>query len=253
MAQIVLADVDLTFHLRARGSASLKEWALGRLLGRPRRAAGREIKALQKISLSVQEGERLGVIGHNGAGKSTLLKVLAGVYRPSAGRRLVEGRVCSLFDLTLGFDVEATGWENIVYRSYLQREHPRVVRAKKGPIGEASELGEALDMPVRYYSSGMLVRLAFAIATAVEPEVLLIDEVLAAGDLSFQEKARRRMRDLIQRARLLVLVSHDLEAVPTICDRLLWLDHGRVRALGPVGPILAAYREAMQAPVAQVA
>jgi ABC-type polysaccharide/polyol phosphate transport system ATPase subunit len=204
------------------------------------------VRALQEISFKVQQGERLGVLGHNGAGKSTLLKVLAGIYPPSAGRRTVEGKICSLFDLLLGLEPEASGWENIGFRSYLQGETPRSVRAKVQEIAAFSELGDFLNMPVRFYSAGMLVRLAFSIATAIDPEVLLIDEALGAGDLGFQKKARARMIDLMQRAHLMVVVSHDLLSLGELCDRVLWMDHGRVRQIGPSGDIIAAYSASMQ-------
>src|SRR5262249_49566117 len=152
-----------------------------------------------------EEGERVGVLGHNGAGKSTLLKLLAGVYPPTRGRRVVEGQISSLFDIALGFEIEATGWDNIRYRGYLQGETPDSIGEKMQPIADFSELGEFLNVPVRYYSAGMMVRLAFSIATAIDPEVLLVDEVLGAGDLAFQAKARQRMKEMIERARLLVL------------------------------------------------
>ncbi len=159
-----------------------------------------EVRALEGINLRVGEGERLGIVGSNGAGKSTLLKLLAGIYPPTAGRREVRGRISSLFEISLGFEADATGWENIAYRGYLQGETPRSIRGKIKPIADFSELGKFLDMPVRYYSAGMMIRLAFSIATAVEPEILIIDEVLAAGDAAFQTKARDRMRNLIARA-----------------------------------------------------
>ncbi|HEX4150090.1 MAG TPA: ABC transporter ATP-binding protein, partial [Pirellulales bacterium] len=157
--------------------------------------------------------------------------------------RTVEGNISSLFDLSLGFEPHATGRENIVYRGYLQGETPRSLRDKLEPIAEFSELGEQLDMPVRYYSSGMLVRLAFSIATAIDPEILIIDEVLAAGDLAFQAKARERMRQMITRAKLVVLVSHDLPSLGELCDWLIWLDHGQIRATGPCDEIIARYSE----------
>src|SRR5205823_1958749 len=159
------------------------------------------------------------------------------------GRRRVEGQISSLFDISLGFEPEATGWENIYYRSYLQGETRRSVNAKIEAIAAFTELGEFLNMPVRYYSAGMLVRLAFSIATAIEPEVLLVDEVLSAGDLNFQHKARARMREMMAKAHLFVMVSHDLDSLQKLCDRLVWLDHGRVRRTGPSAEIIAAYRE----------
>ncbi len=141
--------------------------------------------------------------------------------------------------------MEGTGWENIAYRGYLQGETPRGISTKVQGIAEFSELGDFLNMPVRYYSAGMLVRLAFAIATAVEPEVLLIDEVLSVGDMAFQAKAKQRMRDMIAKAQLIVMVSHDLESLRTFCRRGLWMHHGAVRMDGPVGEVVTAYKEAV--------
>jgi ABC-type polysaccharide/polyol phosphate transport system ATPase subunit len=153
----------------------------------------------------------------------------------------VTGRVSSLFDISLGFEPEANGWDNIRYRSYLQGETPRSVNAHMQAIADFSELGEFLDTPVRYYSSGMLVRLAFSVATAIEPEILIIDEVLSAGDHSFQAKARQRMLALISHAQAVVVVSHDLGSLRQLCSRIIWLDHGRVRMSGAAGEVAAAY------------
>jgi ABC-type polysaccharide/polyol phosphate transport system ATPase subunit len=242
MAYVELDRAGMTFRIRQRYQITLKEYLLRGLF---RRSANpfKEVKALQDVSLRLRDGSRVGVIGANGAGKSTLLRLLAGIYTPTSGRRLVRGRVSSLFELTLGFEMEATGWKNIVYRGYLQGETPRSIQAKVRDIADFSELGSFLDMPVRCYSSGMLVRLAFAIATAVEPEILLVDEVLSAGDLAFQAKARRRMREMMARARIMVVVSHDLAGLPRLCDRAIWLDHGRVRQAGPVADVIAAYTD----------
>jgi ABC-type polysaccharide/polyol phosphate transport system ATPase subunit len=246
MARLALEDVSLTFTLRNRGGASWKDWALSKLLHRQRPPAP-TVEALRNVTFELADGERLGVIGHNGAGKTTLLRVLAGVYHPTRGLRLVEGRISALFELGLGFEPEATGWENIRYRGYLQKETPRTIAPKVQAIAEFSELGDKLDMPIRYYSSGMLVRLAFSIATAIEPEILLIDEVLSAGDMAFQTKAHARMRALMEKARAIVLVSHDLTTIANMCDRVLWLDHGRMHALGPVHETIAAYKDHMNA------
>jgi ABC-type polysaccharide/polyol phosphate transport system ATPase subunit len=154
---------------------------------------------------------------------------------------MVEGRISSLFDLSVGFEPEATGWDNIAYRCYLQGETPASVRAKKPEIAEFSELGSFLDLPVRCYSAGMLLRLAFSIATAVEPDILLIDEVLTVGDQAFQQKARQRMRDLMEQARLIVLVSHDLQSLSDFCTRAIWLENGGIRKAGPARQVTAAY------------
>jgi ABC-type polysaccharide/polyol phosphate transport system ATPase subunit len=205
MARIELNDIGLTFRVRRHIRMSLKEFLVGQMFRRSRNPI-LEVRALSGVNLRVGQGDRVGVIGHNGAGKSTLLKLLAGVYQPTHGRMLVQGKVSSLFELALGFETDATGWENIAYRSYLQGETPRTVRAKRDAIAEFSELGDFLSTPVRYYSAGMLVRLAFSIATAIDPEVLLVDEV------------------------------------PKVCNRAVWMDHGRMVKEGPVEEVVAAYR-----------
>jgi ABC-type polysaccharide/polyol phosphate transport system ATPase subunit len=147
-----------------------------------------------------------------------------------------------LFDIALGFETEASGWENIMFRGYLQGETPQTIRDKMYPIAEFSELGDFLNMPVRYYSAGMMVRLAFSIATAIKPEILLVDEVLSVGDLAFQAKARERMRSLMSSARIVVVVSHDLGSLPDLCDRVLWLDHGKPHMIGPTEEVIEAYK-----------
>jgi ABC-type polysaccharide/polyol phosphate transport system ATPase subunit len=248
MARIVLDQIGLTFRVRQRTRLTLKEFLVGRMFRRSINPI-LEVHALSGVNLKVERGDRLGVIGHNGAGKSTLLKTLAGVYQPSHGKMTVDGRVSSLFDLALGFEMDATGWENIAYRSYLQGETPRTVRGKRQGIADFSELGDFLNTPVRYYSAGMLVRLAFAIATSIDPEVLLIDEVLSVGDMAFQEKARARMREMVDRAHLMVMVTHDLESVPKVCNRAVWLDHGHMMMEGPTEEVIDAYKSSASAPV----
>ena len=244
MAKIELTDVSLTFSVRRTPKTTFKEY-LTRALFLESRNPRTSVHALTGLNLAAGDGDRIGVIGHNGAGKSTLLRLLAGVYPPTTGTRLVEGRVCSLFDISLGFEPDASGWENIRYRAYLLGETPKTLRKKIDAIAAFSELGEFLDMPVRFYSSGMMVRLAFSISTAVEPEVLLIDEVLAAGDMAFQLKARERMRELMDQARLMVLVSHDLTSVTALCNRAVWLNHGAVHMAGNPFEVVAAYQRLM--------
>jgi ABC-type polysaccharide/polyol phosphate transport system ATPase subunit len=251
MARIELENVSLTFRVRPSGRITLKEF----LIRQVRRSASPIIKvrALQDVSLALREGQRVGIIGHNGAGKSTLLKLLAGIYPPTHGKRIVEGRISSLFDIALGFEGDASGWENISYRGYLQGETPRSMRDKIKPIAEFSELGDFLNMPVRYYSAGMMVRLAFSIATAIEPEILLVDEVLSVGDMAFQEKARTRMREMMAKAQLIVAVSHDLPSLTKLCDQGVWMDHGRVRQVGPMPEVIRAYTDSVKNPQSQAA
>jgi ABC-type polysaccharide/polyol phosphate transport system ATPase subunit len=245
MARIELDGVSLTFQVRKQRGLTLKEFLLRGMFLQSKNPV-MEVRALHDLSLQIGQGERVGIIGHNGAGKSTLLRLLAGIYMPTAGRLVVRGRLSALFDIALGFEGEATGWENIAYRSYLQGETPASVRAKKMAIAEFSELGEFLNMPVRYYSAGMLVRLAFSIATSIEPEILLVDEVLSVGDLAFQNKARERMRHMMAKAHLMVMVSHDLDAIEKTCTRALWLHHGQVARTGPCAEVIAAYRASVQ-------
>lgn len=242
MARIELDDVCLTFRVREQYQITLKEFLLRGLYRRARNPL-LKVRALRDVTLRFGDGDRVGVLGGNGAGKTTLLRLLAGVYWPTRGRRLVTGRVSSLFELNLGFEMEASGWQNIIYRGYLQGESPRSIRAKMHEIAEFSELGRFLDVPVRYYSAGMLVRLSFSIATAIEPEILLVDEVLSAGDRAFQQKAQQRMRDMMSRAKIIVVVSHDLGTLPRLCETGVWLAQGRVRMVGPVEDVIAAYRE----------
>ena len=252
MARIELDKVSLTFRVRKHSRITLKEF-LVRQMYRQSVNPVMEVRALQDVTLKLRVGERIGVIGHNGAGKSTLLKLLAGIYPPTQGKRIVEGRISSLFDLALGFETDASGWENIAYRGYLQGETPRSVRAKMQPIAEFSELGDFLNMPVRYYSAGMLVRLAFSIATAIEPEILLVDEVLSVGDMAFQDKARQRMREMMGKAELIVVVSHDLTAIAKLCDNGIWMDHGQIRKIGPIAEVIAAYTQSVRGAQSQAA
>ena len=252
MAKIALDDVSLTFDIRQSHKITLKEFVVQRMF---RNAARQrmQVRALQNVSFAVEDGQRLGIIGHNGAGKSTLLRLLAGIYPPSSGQREVEGRISSLFDIALGFESEASGWENIGFRSYLQGETPKTIKDKIQPIAEFSELGDFLKMPVRYYSAGMSVRLAFSIATAIEPEILLVDEVLSVGDMAFQDKARRRMYEMMSKAKIIVMVSHDLSSIKKICNRVIWMEHGTVREIGPPASVIAAYTRSVQGEARQAA
>lgn len=249
MAAITLEHVDLTFTLRRASRLSLKEYLLnGMFLSRVNPKLS--VHALRGLNWSAHDGDRVGVIGHNGAGKSTLLKMIAGVYPPTRGTCTVEGRICSLFDITLGFEPDATGRENIAFRAYLQGETPRTLKDKIAEVEEFCELGPFLDTPVRYYSAGMAIRLAFSIATVSEPEVLLIDEVLSVGDLAFQLKARQRMKNLMASARLMVMVSHDLASVRQLCNKAIWLTQGQITASGPVEEVVRAYEASAALPAA---
>jgi ABC-type polysaccharide/polyol phosphate transport system ATPase subunit len=241
MPLIELNRASMIFRVREQYQITLKEYVLRGMFRRSVNPV-MEVRALQDVSLRFTEGDRVGVIGGNGAGKSTLLRLLAGIYSPTRGRRLVRGRISSLFELSLGFEMEASGRQNILYRGYLQGETPRSMRAKMKEIADFCELGKYLDIPVRFYSAGMQVRLAFSIATTIKPEILLVDEVLSAGDMAFQAKARRRMRDMMSRAKIMVVVSHDLENLAAVCDTGVWLHQGRVRMIGSMRSVIDAYK-----------
>jgi lipopolysaccharide transport system ATP-binding protein len=245
MIAIDLNDASLTFRVRQQGRTSLKDLVLRRLT---RRSSNPwiEINALKNLNLHFGEGERIGLMGHNGAGKSTLLKVLAGVYPVTGGEVTVDGHIHSLLDIGVGIEADANGWDNILYRCLVQGDTPVKAREKSDAIAEFSELGDALNMPVRFYSSGMSVRLLFSIATTIEPEILLLDEILGAGDAGFQEKARRRMMDLIDRARILIIASHDPKTLARLCTRVLWLDHGTVVMDDKPDLVIPAYEAFMQ-------
>jgi ABC-type polysaccharide/polyol phosphate transport system ATPase subunit len=206
------------------------------------------------VSLSIQAGERVGIIGHNGAGKSTLLKVLARIYPPQIGHIKVEGHVCPLFEFSTGFEMEANGWDNIRTRALLLGMSPREIEEKIEAIARFTDLGEFLDIPVRCYSSGMLLRLAFATSTAVDPEILLLDEVMAAGDAAFIERARARMDALMERASIVVFASHSLNMLPQFCERTIWLNHGQIAMDGRTSKVIQAYEESinLKPPITQV-
>ena len=204
--------------------------------------------ALTGVDLRVDRGDRLGVVGANGAGKSTLLRVLAGIYPQTAGTLRVRGRLAPLIEMGAGFNFELSGEDNVYLNGALLGFDKRQMRARIDQIWEFSGLREFADLPLKYYSSGMLARLSFAVATEVEPDVLLLDETLSVGDATFVEKARDRIRGLINRSNAVVLVSHDMEALRQICTRGIWLDRGVVRGDGPIDEVIDRYLEHVAAP-----
>lgn len=203
------------------------------------------VHALRDLSFHFEDGERVAVIGHNGAGKSSLLKMLAGIYPPTSGELKVEGRISSMFELTTGFEMESNGWDNIYLRGLMLGETPQGIRRKMKEIAEFSELGDFLNMPVKYYSSGMFLRLAFSVSTAIEPDILLLDEVVAAGDAAFIEKATRRMHDMIDTAKIMVYVTHSMSQAIDMCNRCLWLERGTLMMDGTPENVTRAYMESI--------
>jgi ABC-type polysaccharide/polyol phosphate transport system ATPase subunit len=241
VASIELNHVDLEFHVGAERHDTLKSAVRTSMFRR--RTEARVVRALQDVSLSIRSGQRVGLIGHNGAGKSSLLKVMAGIYPPQRGSVVTNGHICPLFEFVTGFEMEATGWENIRTRALLLGMSPKEIDQKIEGIAEFSNLKEFLDIPVRHYSTGMFVRLAFATSTAVDPQILLLDEVMAAGDAAFIDSARRRMNELMERASIVVFASHSLDVLPTFCDRTILLRQGRIVADGPTPEVVRLYTE----------
>ncbi len=244
---IDLEHVEMSYPSNIYNATTLKEQLFTLIrLQKPRKIL-KDVHALRDFTLHVRPGERLGVIGHNGSGKSTLLKTIAGIYPVESGTVEVRGKIKSLFDLALGFDMESTGRQNILYRGLLLGATPEEIASKEAEIIDFSELGEFIDFPIRSYSSGMLVRLAFSVSTSLAGEILLLDEVIGAGDISFMQKAQRRMLNLIDAAEIMVFVTHDLSMAKKVCNRLIMLDHGQIVADGAPEEVIRHYQAAMNA------
>lgn len=242
---IKMKDVNLYYPSTMFNAKTIKQEVFSLLKFEKKKDTLQDVHALKNFSLEVKEGERLGVIGFNGAGKSTLLRAMAGLYPIKTGTVETSGNIRSMFELTLGFDMESTGRENILYRGLMLGGTPKSVHEKEQEIIEFAELGEFIDYPIRSYSSGMLVRLAFAISTSVQGDILLIDEVLSAGDINFQKKAKKRMTSLMDSAKILVLVLHDMSTIQDVCNRVILLEHGQIVADGKPEEIVEIYYKKM--------
>ena len=232
MISIKLNNVSLAYRLYERLTLSAPDRRLGGLGGRIGRSGSKQVvQALDEVSFELEAGDRLGLVGPNGAGKTTLLKVLYGIYEPSGGTISIEGKVDALFNISIGFRPEATGRRNIVLRGLISGWTEAEIDEKMEEIIAFSELGDFIDLPFKAYSQGMAARLAFSAATALEPEILLMDEWIGAGDASFQEKAKRRMDELAEKAGIIVLASHDESLIQRVCTKKLTLNGGRVQSL----------------------
>ena len=235
---IELRDVSVQYRLPRERIATFKEFAIK---WARRRIQYEELNALSHVSLDVRRGESLGVIGRNGAGKTTLMKVIARVLRPTAGRVTVNGMVAPLLELGAGFDMELSGRENLFLNGAILGRSRREMLRRFDAIVEFSELGHFIDAPLRTYSTGMVARLGFAIATDVEPDILLVDEVLSVGDIEFQRKCTERIERILRRGTTLVLVSHSPEAILQLCTHAVWLSDGGVVAHGPAPEVVNAF------------
>jgi len=200
------------------------------------------IEALHDIDITIEEGDRVALVGHNGAGKSTLLRLLSGIYEPTRGSAIIQGRVAPVFDLGVGMDPEISGYENILIRGLFLGMNRKQMESRVDEIAEFTELGDFLAMPLRTYSTGMRVRLALGVVTSIDPEILLFDEGIGAVDAAFLEKAKGRLQELVQRAGLLVFASHSDEFLRQLCTSAIWMEHGRVKQTGDLREVLTAYK-----------
>ena len=240
MSSITLDGVSVAFPIYGSSSRSLKNHVASLTTGgHVGREEGRTvIQALDNVSLTIRHGDRVALLGHNGAGKSTLLKVLAGIYEPQGGRIVTEGMVAPVFDLSLGLDPDSTGYENIRLRGlYLGLSRTDVI-ARTDEIAEFTGLGEFLDMPLRTYSSGMQARLAFAVSTSIDPDILLLDESVGTGDADFAKKARKRVTELVERSGILVFATHSVGMAERFCNKAVLMDHGRMLRFGPITEVM---------------
>lgn len=241
--QINVKNVNLHYAAAAYKERSLKSLMANIFSKKEANNHVADIHALKNINVQIVSGERVGLLGHNGAGKSTFLKTVAGLYPISSGELDVQGQVRSLFDLSLGFEPDATGRENILYRGLLLGLSPKFMREKIDEIVAFADLGEFIDYPIKTYSAGMQVRLAFAISTTVGGDILLLDEVIGAGDANFMAKAKVRITSLIEKAEILVLASHDFGALQSICTRGLVFHHGELLFDGEITDAIAEYKK----------
>jgi ABC-2 type transport system ATP-binding protein len=236
---IKLQNISLKYRLIKERKRSFQAHIVNYFKGK--RLETQILWALKNISLDIDDGEALGIIGHNGAGKSTLLKVVSGVMKPVEGRVNVQGKIAPLIELGAGFDPELTGRENIYLNASILGFSRNEINAKYDRIVEFSELRDFVDAPLKNYSSGMIARLGFSVATEVDPDILIIDEVLAVGDARFKTKSKERILQFRKKGITILFVSHDMDEVRSLCSKVLWLDHGYMKMIGDAGTVIPEY------------
>jgi ABC-type polysaccharide/polyol phosphate transport system ATPase subunit len=248
MSKIELNNVGVEFPIFNASSRSIKKNVLkavtGGVIGKNARDK-KVVRALNNISFKIKKGDRLALIGHNGSGKTTLLRVLAEIYHPTSGSINISGKITPMFDIGLGIDPEATGYENILIRGIYLGLKKKEIEKKIDSIAEFTELGDFLNMPVHTYSSGMNIRLAFAVSTCVVPEILLLDEWIGAGDANFMAKAQERVTEIVSKSNILVLASHNKDILRKWCNKGLWLEHGEMKAYGEFSSVYEQYQESL--------
>ena len=235
---IEVNDISMGFRMDMNKVTSLKEWVVTWL---KKKQKYQMFWALQDVSFNVQKGQVVGIIGRNGSGKSTLLKIISGLYPPTKGNVKVQGRIVPMLELGSGFDPELTGRENVYLNGAILGYSESFLKEKFDDILEFSELGSFIDMPLKTYSSGMMMRLAFSVATIVQPEILIVDEILAVGDEAFQQKSRAKMMELMSGGTTVLYVSHSLDQIRELCNKVIWLDHGQIKMQGDTKEVCDAY------------
>jgi len=240
MSSIRVENLSIKFRIYHDRSPSLKGY-VANLFKRKRETAYSDFWAVKDVSFEIRAGDRVGIVGHNGAGKSTLLKALCRVYESADGLITVDGRIAPLLEIGAGFHPEFTGRENIYLNGAILGYTKKQLSLIEPEVIAFAELEEFIDTPVKYYSTGMYMRLAFSLATAMHPDILVLDEIFAGGDAAFMEKASARMHGLINKANIMIMVSHDLQLVKSLCNRVLWMDHGKLVADGAPEDIVERY------------
>lgn len=240
---IEVKNVKMKFKMSDEPLNSLKEIFTKAVTGKLK---FNEFLALDDVSFNVEKGETIGLIGTNGAGKSTTLKVISGILKPTEGNIVVRGNIVPMLELGAGFDLELTGKENIYLNGAILGYTKDYLESKYEEIVDFAEIREFIDMPIRNYSSGMMARLAFSIASVVQPEILIVDEILAVGDVKFQEKSYKRMRELMSGGATVLFVSHDLKKIEQLCDHVVWLEKGKIKMYGNAKEVCSAYSKAQK-------
>jgi ABC-type polysaccharide/polyol phosphate transport system ATPase subunit len=240
MSSIAVNDLSIKFRIYHDRSPSLKDY-ISSFFKDHQKSGFSDFFAVNKVSFEIKQGERVGIVGHNGAGKSTLLKSICRIYEPSDGKIEVNGRVAPLLEIGAGFHPEFTGRENIYLNGAILGYSKEQLKLLEPEIIAFAELEEFIDTPVKYYSTGMYLRLAFSLATAVQPEILVLDEMFAGGDAAFVQKATARMKQVVDQAKIMVLVSHDTKLLRTFCNRVIWMDHGQVKEDGECNSVIDHY------------
>lgn len=244
MSSIIVDNVSIDYPIYDARSRSIKTTLLRTVGAKILTTNGRiDVQALRNISLQLHDGDRLAIVGRNGSGKTTLLKVLAGIYEPTIGRVRIKGSVSSLTDVTMGMDMDATGSENILMRGVFLGMTQNEIKSNLPEIEEFTELGPYLSLPIRTYSTGMLVRLGFAASTACRPQILIMDEMIGAGDMAFAEKAKNRVEEYVSGADILVLASHNNGILQEFCNKAILLDSGNIVRIGTLDEIFDAYNK----------